>query len=407
MNTDTTNRPETAALASNLDIELALENLTPRPETAALENPVGATTGLGSVAPESVDHDAGPPRPIVVAFPGTTRPTVARVETSSVPTPDEYGLISVYQIRERPYGRIIDPNNPSEQAFFSDIAARGVQMPIVVRPIDQAGFEVINGARRLTGATLAGQLVIPCLIRVVDAAQARIERVRDEQMTKACNPIELARTVWEALKIHLNLDDAALESWLERHRNIGNGRVQNRSTWSAPGNPNDVYDVADLTNKTATLLAPIMRPATLHSSYRPLLKLSSRLRELVENNTLSASVARTLASMRDEKLRDQIIADAATNGISVRALNAKIKQQSPGSTQPGQTPVEPTRTQNPSFAVMGPMLDRILAGEFGSKLQGQVDRIALKAIAAYDLALQQAADPTHANRDPGGQHATE
>ena len=107
---------------------------------------------------------------------------------------DEGGLeqLSVESLRPGKY----QPRTRMDEASLAELAdsirSRGVIQPIVVRPVDDAQYEILAGERRWRAARLAGLDRIPALIREVpdDAALGigLIENIQREDL----NPIEEA-----------------------------------------------------------------------------------------------------------------------------------------------------------------------------------------------------------------------
>src|ERR1019366_6856001 len=72
------------------------------------------------------------------------------------------------------------------------IRRHGVVQPIVVRPRDEGGYELIAGERRWRAAGLAGLTQIPALVREAEAGD-RLELALVENMLREdLSPIEIA-----------------------------------------------------------------------------------------------------------------------------------------------------------------------------------------------------------------------
>jgi ParB family chromosome partitioning protein len=86
------------------------------------------------------------------------------------------------------------PRSRMDQASLAELAdsirVRGILQPIVVRPVDDGGYEILAGERRWRAAQLAGLERIPALIREVSDDVALgiglIENIQREDL----NPIE-------------------------------------------------------------------------------------------------------------------------------------------------------------------------------------------------------------------------
>jgi ParB family transcriptional regulator, chromosome partitioning protein len=129
-------------------------------------------------------------------------------------------------LRELPIAQI-QPNPAQPRKHFDDTALaaladsireRGILQPIIVRPDDRHGFQLIAGERRWRAAAIAGLATIPALVDT-DADDptglqiALIENVVREDLT----PIEEARTIVMLLE-DLGLTAGALAQQLGRSR---------------------------------------------------------------------------------------------------------------------------------------------------------------------------------------------
>ena len=90
-----------------------------------------------------------------------------------------------YQPRTR-----MDPGSLDELA--ASIRNSGIMQPIMVRPLDEGGFEIIAGERRWRAARIAGLGAVPCLVREIPdeaaLAMSLIENIQRENL----NPLEEA-----------------------------------------------------------------------------------------------------------------------------------------------------------------------------------------------------------------------
>lgn len=99
----------------------------------------------------------------------------------------------------------------------NSIQSQGLIQPIVVRPKDASGFELIAGERRWRAAQIAGLTEIPAIVRDTDetaaAACALIENIQREDL----NPLEEA-TAMQQLIARFDLTHDALAQTLGRSR---------------------------------------------------------------------------------------------------------------------------------------------------------------------------------------------
>jgi ParB family chromosome partitioning protein len=195
------------------------------------------------------------------------------------------------QIRPNPS----QPRKQFDDAALSGLAdsirERGVVQPIIVRPVQNDGFEIVAGERRWRAAQQAGLSTIPALIDAsLEGANsleiALIENVVREDLT----PIEEARTI-AVLLDDLQLTAAALA------RRLGRSRA----------------DVAHTVR---------------------LLDLPDVAIDLVDRGELTKGHGKTLLTEPDHDRRRALARRAAEAGWSVRALESEIARGRRTGTKP-------------------------------------------------------------------------
>lgn len=91
-------------------------------------------------------------------------------------------------------------NAESLAELAESIKAQGVMQPILVRPVDGGGYEIIAGERRFRASQMAGLTEVPVLVRDVPdeaaLAMALIENIQREDL----NPLEEAQGVQRLIR---------------------------------------------------------------------------------------------------------------------------------------------------------------------------------------------------------------
>ncbi len=109
--------------------------------------------------------------------------------------------LGVEQLQRGKYQPRSDMHTESLDELADSIRAQGVVQPIVVRPIDTGGYEIVAGERRWRAAQLAGLQEVPVVVREMDdrsaIAVALIENIQRENL----NPLE------EALALQRLIDE--------------------------------------------------------------------------------------------------------------------------------------------------------------------------------------------------------
>jgi ParB family transcriptional regulator, chromosome partitioning protein len=206
-----------------------------------------------------------------------TDPTVGAV-LSDVP---------VESVSPNPHQPRVHFDEESLTELAASIAEMGVLQPILVRPRDDGGFELIAGERRWRAAQRAGLTTIPAVIRLTDdvssVEQALVENLHRQDLT----------ALEEAAAYQQLLDEFGLT-----HDQIANRVGKSRSA---------------ITNSLRLLGLP---PAVQH---------------LLADGQLSAGHGRALLGTPDRARQEQLAREAAAGGWSVRMVEEAVRAES-GST---------------------------------------------------------------------------
>lgn len=103
----------------------------------------------------------------------------------------QYILISeIHSFPDHPFD-VRDDDSMKETA--NSVRENGVLSPILVRPREEGGFELISGHRRKMACELAGVESIPAIVRNVDRDTAIIMMVDSNLQRESISPMEKAR----------------------------------------------------------------------------------------------------------------------------------------------------------------------------------------------------------------------
>jgi ParB family chromosome partitioning protein len=178
------------------------------------------------------------------------------------------------------------PREHFEQDALQDLAEsirmHGIIQPITVRKIAPRKFQLISGERRLQASKLAGLKQIPAYVRTADDQQmiemALIENIQRENL----NAIEIA------LSYKRLMDECQL-----KQEDLGSRVGKNRST---------------VTN------------------YMRLLKLPAHIQIAIRDNRLSMGHARSLVSLENAEVQNNLFQKAISEEWSVRKLEDAVRQ---------------------------------------------------------------------------------
>lgn len=166
-------------------------------------------------------------------------------------------------------------------SLVDSIKAVGVLQPVLVREVGTGEYEIIAGERRYRAARRAGLATIPAVVRLVDDVtsleQALVENLQREDL----NPLD------EAGAYQQLIEDFGLTH----------------------------EEVAQRVGKSRTTVTNSLR----------LFQLPPTVQRHVRDNLLTAGHARALLGSPDRALQEALALDAVRNGLSVRAVEERVR----------------------------------------------------------------------------------
>lgn len=194
--------------------------------------------------------------------------------------------LPVAQIRPNPF----QPRKEFEAGELADLESslrsNGLLQPVTVRPApDGDGYELIAGERRLRAATRLGWNTIAAIVRPTDNRAALTLAMVENLQRADLDPVE------EADGYQRMIDDFALSQ----------------------------QEVADVVGKDRSTVANALR---LH-------QLPTAVQVLLQKKQISAGHARALLPLANHRAMLALAQDAATNGLSVREVERRVRAGRP------------------------------------------------------------------------------
>jgi ParB family chromosome partitioning protein len=235
------------------------------------------------------------------------------------------GLAAILSVSEAPHAadelrelpvELIRPNPRQPRRTFSDeamnalaesVRERGILQPVIVRPRPGGTYELIAGERRWRAARLAGLETVPALLRPRDDAEVLELALIENMAREDLNPVEEARACAALVEeLGLTREDVG--------RRVGRSRVA---------------------------VSNLLR----------LLDLPDEALELLEDGSLSEGHGRALLLAEDHGARRRLARAAASEGWSVRTLEAQARQaNAPAERGPGAPPLRRTHPDHAQAA---------------------------------------------------------
>lgn len=198
----------------------------------------------------------------------------------------EDGAVATLKVSE------IEPNRQQPRNTFGDeglreladsIREHGIIQPLVVRPIDTGGYQIVAGERRWRAARMAGLGEVPVVIRELDDSQTLEIAIIENLQREDLNPVELA---------------LGYKALVEQH-----GMTQEQ--------------VADKLGKSRPVIANTIR----------LLSLPEKVLDYVRSGKVSRGHAKALLSLEDPELIEETAERILKGDVLVREIEKMAKEK--------------------------------------------------------------------------------
>ena len=272
--------------------------------------------GLDSLLPAKPTVVMGAANPAVVppSVPVTTIGSSGPASRAAQPA-DIVSRIALDQIDENPYQTRRNFDQKALEELAESIHANGIVQPIVVRPSSSGRYTLILGERRCRAAKLAGETMIPAIVRQVSNEQAAEMTIVENLQRQDLNCLEQA------------------QAFARLSRDFGLTQEQ-------------------IGQKTGCSRESV-------SNYMRLLKLPSEVQELLAAGKLDFSEARVLLQLTNPEHIPHFAKEAVEKQLSVAQLTALVDYANlPGDSAPEKE--NGARWQDPNVRAIQTELEQVL-----------------------------------------------
>ena len=212
----------------------------------------------------------------------------------------EIPLSELFPFKDHPFS-VMDDKKMMD--MVESVKAFGVMIPIIARPLDGGGYEIVSGHRRKRACELAGIKTIPVLVRDLDNDEATILMVDSNlQQRDDIPPTERGRAYQMKLE--------ALKHQGKRH-DLTSAHDEQKLGWA-------IEQVADDAGKSR---AQVQRYIRLNS-------LAPELQEMVDEGRLALTPAVELSYLSPSDQRDIAIALEETQNTPSLSQAQRIRKMS-------------------------------------------------------------------------------
>ena len=212
----------------------------------------------------------------------------------------EIPLSELFPFKDHPFS-VTDDKKMMD--MVESVKEFGVMIPIIARPLDGGGYEIVSGHRRKRACELAGIKTIPVLVRDLDNDEATILMVDSNlQQRDEIPPTERGRAYQMKLE--------ALKHQGKR-KDLTSSHDEKKLKWA-------MDQVADDAGKSRAQVARYIR----------LNSLNPELQEMVNESQLAITPAVELSYLRPEEQRDIAVALEETQNTPSLSQAQRIRKMS-------------------------------------------------------------------------------
>ena len=215
--------------------------------------------------------------------------------------------------------RYFDPLK--QEQLETSVSQHGILEPLLVRSIELDRYEIVAGERRFLAAKAVGLSEVPVVVKELTDIEAMQIALIENLQRAELNPLEETEGILQLLSIETKIDPDEVILLLYRMQNESKGKV----TQNVLGN--------EVTEKILALFNSLGKLSweSFVSSRLPLLKLPQDILEPLRQGKIEYTKAKTIARVKDETLRKQLIKEAIASSLSLSQLRERVKEIQPNS----------------------------------------------------------------------------
>lgn len=253
---------------------------------------------------------------LIKAAKGESRLTPSTPVATVEPTSDAKLVIPIGSIRVRV--RFQQPRKHFDDVRMMElehsIRKKGIEDPLVVRPLEPGVYELVDGERRYRSARNVGLTEVPVLVRDLNDKDALEYSLTKFLLSEDLNPVEETQGILNLLSLELDRDQEEVISLLYRMDNEAKGKV----THNVMGN--------EETQIVESLLAAIgMSWESFVKNRLPLLKLPEDVLGVLNEGQIAYTKAQAIARIKDKQQRQSLLGEAISQELSLSQIQERVK----------------------------------------------------------------------------------
>ena len=235
--------------------------------------------------------------------------------TKNVLVTEQIVAVSDIRLPEKQPRRYFSPQ--AMESLITSIREHGILQPIVVRPLEPENiYQLVAGERRYRAAQVIGLTEIPVIVRNLSDINAVQVALLENLQREDLNPVEETEAILHLLSVNLSFTKEEVISLLNHvaHIKKQNGEITN----------NVIRDQWKIVERLFEVVGRLT-PDSFRSNRLPLLNLPDDIIEALNQGEIEYTKARAVSQLKDEKLRQELLAKTIKENLSIREIRDYIK----------------------------------------------------------------------------------
>jgi ParB family chromosome partitioning protein len=208
--------------------------------------------------------------------------------------------------------RYFDPQKLEQ--LKKSIKEHGILEPLLVRPVDSGGYELVAGERRYRAAKEAGFEEVPVVIRELDDKKAYQLALVENLQREDLNPLEETEGILELLSLELDAPKKEVISFIDQALN-----TKKRGLEFTENVFSKFEKIEFILATTSKLTVESFRTARL-----PLLNLPSDVLQVLRQGKIEYTKARAIARIKDDKQRKKLLNESIEQNLSLTQIKDRV-----------------------------------------------------------------------------------
>ncbi|MCG8367403.1 MAG: ParB/RepB/Spo0J family partition protein [Pseudanabaenales cyanobacterium] len=218
-------------------------------------------------------------------------------------------LIEKIQLPNKQPRRYFAPEKMTQ--LIESVKEHGILEPILVRPLETGGYELVAGERRYRAALEARLEHVPVSIRELDDKEALQIALIENLHREDLNPIEETEGILQLLELQLGQDRSDIVALLYRMQANAKGKAS--------------YNVIGHDGVEQVFRQLSMSWESFTANRLPLLNLPNEVLTSLREGKLAYTKAQAIGRVKNDSIRTKLLSAAVKDDLSLTQIRERIK----------------------------------------------------------------------------------